>query len=313
MRSQRQSPSIKPPSLRSGDRVGIIAPASSFKREDFDLGCEALRKMGYEPVFDESIFDRDLYFAGSAERRAREVQQMFVRDDIKAILCVRGGYGTNYLLPRLDIKTIAAHPKVFVGYSDLTTLMTWFCDAAGLVTFHGPMVAKDFARNDGIDLASWQSAVEGKGDWQLEFGSGSSVKTLAEGTAEGTLYGGCLSMLVASLGTQWEIQTDGTIFFIEDVSTKPYQIDRMLMHLKLAGKFSGVRGIIFGEMLDCAPAPGQKYTLEDIVMRIVGSLRIPVAYGLPSGHVTGRNITLPIGAKARFEASSSTVTLETDR
>lgn len=313
MRSQRQSPSIKPPSLRSGDRVGIIAPASSFKREDFDLGCEALRKMGYEPVFDESIFDRDLYFAGSAERRAREVQQMFVRDDIKAILCVRGGYGTNYLLPRLDIKTIAAHPKVFVGYSDLTTLMTWFCDAAGLVTFHGPMVAKDFARNDGIDLASWQSAVEGNGDWQLEFGSGSSVKTLAEGTAEGTLYGGCLSMLVASLGTQWEIQTDGTIFFIEDVSTKPYQIDRMLMHLKLAGKFSGVRGIIFGEMLDCAPAPGQKYTLEDIVMRIVGSLRIPVAYGLPSGHVTGRNITLPIGAKARFEASSSTVTLETDR
>lgn len=313
MRSQRQSPSIKPPSLGSGDRVGIIAPASSFKREDFDLGCEALRKMGYEPVFDESIFDRDLYFAGSAERRAREVQQMFVRDDIKAILCVRGGYGTNYLLPRLDIKTIAAHPKIFVGYSDLTTLMTWFCDAAGLVTFHGPMVAKDFARNDGIDLASWQSAVEGKGDWQLEFGSGSSVKTLAEGTAEGTLYGGCLSMLVASLGTQWEIQTDGTIFFIEDVSTKPYQIDRMLMHLKLAGKFSGVRGIIFGEMLDCAPAPGQKYTLEDIVMRIVGSLRIPVAYGLPSGHVTGRNITLPIGAKARFEASSSTVTLETDR
>lgn len=313
MRSQRQSPSIKPPSLRSGDRVGIIAPASSFKREDFDLGCEALRKMGYEPVFDESIFDRDLYFAGSAERRAREVQQMFVRDDIKAILCVRGGYGTNYLLPRLDIKTIAAHPKIFVGYSDLTTLMTWFCDAAGLVTFHGPMVAKDFARNDGIDLASWQSAVEGKGDWQLEFGSGSSVKTLAEGTAEGTLYGGCLSMLVASLGTQWEIQTDGTIFFIEDVSTKPYQIDRMLMHLKLAGKFSRVRGIIFGEMLDCAPAPGQKYTLEDIVMRIVGSLRIPVAYGLPSGHVTGRNITLPIGAKARFEASSSTVTLETDR
>ena len=309
MASKRQSARYPKP-LRSGDRVGVIAPASSFNRERFDAGCEALRKMGYEPVFENSIFDRDLYLAGSSQRRVRELEQMFVRDDIKAVICVRGGYGSNYLLPHLDIKKIAAHPKIFVGYSDLTTMMNWFGDAAGLITFHGPMVAPDFNRPDGVHLESWHAAVESRSDWRLDFPPGSPVKALVNGSSEGRLCGGCLSILVASLGTPWEIQTDGAVLFIEDVSTKPYQIDRMLMHLKLAGKFAGVRGIIFGEMLDCAPPPGQNYTLEEIVMRIIGDLQIPVAYGLPSGHVSGQNITLPIGMNIRFESSSSGVTLE---
>jgi muramoyltetrapeptide carboxypeptidase len=298
---------LKAAPLRSGDRIGVIAPASSFKRQEFEAGCEALRALGYEPVFSDSIFDRDLYFAGSAERRCRELEQMFARDDVKGILCVRGGYGANYLLPHLDIKKIAEHPKVFVGYSDLTTLMTWFYAAAGLVAFHGPMVAKDFARADGVDLSSWKAAVEGSGGWCLEFDSNSQVKALATGSAEGVLYGGCLSMLVASLGTPWEIQTEGTILFIEDVGTKPYQIDRMLMHLELAGKFEGVRGIIFGEMLDCAPPPGQSYTLEQVMMRIIGGLNVPVVYGVPSGHVAGQNITLPMGVNVSLEANGSAV------
>lgn len=310
MPAKRSFSRLLPPALRSGDRVGIVAPASSFNRERFDAGCEALRKMGYKPVFDDSIFDRDLYLAGSAERRVRELEQMFMRDDLKAVICVRGGYGSNYLLPMLDIKKIAAHPKIFVGYSDLTTMMNWFGDAAGLVTFHGPMVAADFNRPDGVHLESWHAAVERKGEWRLDFPAGSPVKALTNGAAEGKLCGGCLSILVASLGTPWEIQTDGTILFIEDVSTKPYQIDRMLMHLKLAGKFAGVRGIIFGEMLDCAPPPGQDYTLQEIVMRIIGDLQIPVAYGLPSGHVSGQNITLPIGVKVRLNAGASGVSLE---
>lgn len=310
MSSKRSSAYLKPPALRSGDRIGIVAPASSFNRERFDAGCDALRKMGYEPVFEDSIFDRELYFAGSVERRANELEQMFARNDVKAVICVRGGYGSNYLLPMLDIKKVAAHPKIFIGYSDLTTIMNWFGDAAGLVTFHGPMIAADFNRPDGIHLDSWHAAIEQRDDWRLEFTSNSQVKTLAKGNAEGRLYGGCLSMLVASLGTPWEIQTDGTILFIEDVGTKPYQIDRMLMHLKLAGKFVGVRGIIFGEMLDCAPPPGQNYTLEDVVMRVVGDLKVPVAYGLPSGHVAGANITLPMGIKVRLDADASCVMLE---
>jgi muramoyltetrapeptide carboxypeptidase len=311
MPSSKKTARLKPPPLRSGDRVGIVAPASSFNRERFDAGCAALAKIGYEPIFDDSIFDRDMYFAGTADRRADELQEMFVRDDIKAVICVRGGYGSNYLLSKLDIKTIAAHPKIFVGYSDLTALMTWFGDAAGLVTLHGPMMAADFGRPDGVHLESWHAAVEDSRTWRLEFSTGSQVKSLANGSAEGRLYGGCLSILVASLGTPWEIQTGDSIFFIEDVGAKPYQIDRMLMHLKLAGKFEGVRGIIFGEMLDCAPPPGQSYTLEQVVMRVVGDLNIPVAYGLASGHVQGQNITLPMGVNARLEAGDSAVTLTT--
>ena len=166
---------VKPRPLRSGDRVGIVAPASSFSRERFNAGCAALSKMGYEPVFDDSIFDRDLYFAGTADRRAHELEQMFVRDDIKAVICVRGGYGSNYLLPKLDVKKIAAHPKIFVGYSDLTALMTWFGDATGLVTLHGPMMAADFGRPDGVHLESWYAAVEDGRNWRLEFSTGSKV------------------------------------------------------------------------------------------------------------------------------------------
>jgi|SRR5580658_247417 muramoyltetrapeptide carboxypeptidase len=306
-----QNSRIKPRALRPGDKVGIVAPASNVKREMLEAGCDGLRRAGYEPFYLESILERDLYFAGSAERRARELEEMFVRDDVHAIVCARGGYGSNYLLPTLDskadlpaldLKKIAAHPKIFVGYSDLTTLLTWFADAANFVTFHGPMVAKDFAvadPNDGVDLASWRNAVSGAAEWEI--GEGSGAKPLVTGRAEGILYGGCLSILVAALGTPYDIRTAGTILFLEDLAAKPYQIDRMLMQLKLAGKLKDVRGIVFGEMIDCRQSPTQDYTLEEVVLRVVGDLGIPVAFGLRSGHVARANVTLPFGVKARLE------------
>ena len=303
---------IKPRALRPGDKVGIVAPASNVKREVLEAGCDGLRRAGYEPFYFESILERDLYFAGSAERRARELEDMFMRDDIRAIVCARGGYGSNYLLParrskRLGLKKIAKHPKIFVGYSDLTTLLTLFTDAANFVTFHGPMVTKDFAVADGVDLPSWQNAVGGAAEWEI--GEGSGAKPLVAGEAEGILYGGCLSILVSALGTPYDIRTTGTILFMEDLAAKPYQIDRMLMQLKVAGKLKGVRGIIFGEMLDCRQGPTQDYTLEEVVLRIVGDLGIPVAFGLRSGHVSRANITLPFGVKARLEVGSE-VTLK---
>jgi len=306
--SSLNSPRIKPPALRPGDTVGIIAPASNIKRGDLEAGCEALRRAGYKPFYLDSILEQDLYFAGTVERRARELEEMFVRDEVRAIVCARGGYGANYLLEAMDMSKIKAHPKIFVGYSDVTTLLTYFADAAGFVTFHGPMVAKDWAHNDGVDLASWQAALGSTTGWEVGLGSG--VSGLADGEAEGILYGGCLSILVASLGTPYEIQTEGTILFMEDLATKPYQIDRMLVQLKLAGKFGGVRGIIFGEMLDCLQTSNQGYTLEDVVMRIVGGLGIPVAYGVRSGHVTGGNITLPIGVRAGLTVQGGRVSLK---
>lgn len=299
----RSTGRIKPPALQSGDTVGIIAPASNIKPELLKAGCEALQNLGYKPFYFDSILDQDLYFAGKVERRLRELEEMFLRDDVRAIVCARGGYGANYLLRSLDIGKIAAHPKIFVGYSDVTTLLTWFADSAGFVTFHGPMVTKDFASPEGVDLPSWAAAVSAAE--RFEFGPESNAKPLIEGSGEGILYGGCLSMLVASLGTPYEIQTDNTILFIEDVATKPYQIDRMLMQLKLAGKLKAVRGIIFGEMLDCVQAPGQSYPLEEIILRVVSDLAIPVTFGFRSGHASRANITLPVGVKAALNVSAA--------
>jgi len=298
---------VKPLALRPGDTVGIAAPASNVKRADLEAGCEALRRAGFNPFYFDSILEKDLYFAGSATRRARELEDMFTRDDVRAIVCARGGYGTNYLLEELDLHTIKAYPKIFVGYSDITTLLTYFGDDAGLVTFHGPMAAKDWSHADGVDLTSWQAAVSATSAWDVPLGA--EVSGLVEGEAEGVLYGGCLSILVASLGTPYEINTDGAILFLEDLAAKPYQIDRMLMQLKLAGLLDNVRGIVFGEMLDCVQTASQGYTLEEVVMRIVGHLGFPVAFGVRSGHVTSRNVTLPFGVQARLSVANGRVGL----
>lgn len=299
---------VKPAALRSGDVVGIVAPASNIKRELLEAGCDALRGLGYKPFYQDSILEQDLYFAGSAERRARELEEMFRREEVRAIICARGGYGANYLLPKINPAIVAAHPKIFVGYSDVTSLLTWFSDAAGLVAFHGPMVTKDFAIADGVDAASWEAAVSGQPKWSIDSTSGASG--LVDGSAEGILYGGCLSMLAASLGTPYAVRPKGSILFMEDVAAKPYQVDRMLMQLKLAGAFEGVRGIVFGEMLDCVQHRDQQYTLQEIILRVVGKLGIPVAYGLRSGHVSTRNVTLPIGVKASLEVRGGGVNLE---
>jgi muramoyltetrapeptide carboxypeptidase len=298
--STLQPPRIKPPALQRGDTVGIVAPASNIDREALARGCERLKSLGYKPFYFDSIFEKDLYFAGSTERRARELEEMFLRDEVRAIICARGGYGANYLPGLLDLLEIERHPKIFCGYSDITTLLTYFADAAGFVTFHAPMATKDFARDDGVDVASWEAALTGNAQWELGLGN-SGAKALLAGAGEGVLYGGCLSMLVASLDTPYEIETAGTILFIEDVAAKPFQIDRMLMQLKLAGKLADVRGLVFGEMIECEQHPGQGYKLEEVVMRIVGDLGVPVAYGLRSGHVSRQNITLPIGVRAALE------------
>ncbi len=297
---------IKPQALRAGDTIGIIAPASDLKGDLLDAGCEQLRRRGYQTVYLESILERDLYFAGTVERRTRELEDMFARDDIRAIFCARGGYGSNYVMDAMRPSTVLSHPKIFAGYSDLTPLLTAFCDTAEFVTFHAPMITKDFALDDGVDWPSFDAAFGGQQSWEIV---DSGAHGVVDGSAEGIMYGGCLSLLVATIGTPHEIRTRGTILFIEDVNTKPYQIDRMLMHLKLAGKFEGVRGIIFGEMLDCRQNAQQAYSLEEVVLRIIGKLGIPVAFGLRSGHASRRNITLPIGIQAALDVRGSQVRL----
>ena len=297
---------VKPPALRPGDTIGIVAPASNVKQADLEAGCAALRAAGYKTFYLDSILDRDLYFAGRPGRRLRELEEMFEREEVRAILCARGGYGANYVLQDLDWKKIASHPKIFIGYSDVSCLLTQLVDS-GLVTFHGPMAAKDWVHADGVNLESWIAALTQTAPWDIPVND--SVTTLAGGETEGRLYGGCLSILVASLGTAYEIKTDDTILFMEDIGAKPYQIDRMLMHLKLAGKLDKVRGLIFGEMIDCMQAAYQDYTLQEVIMRIVGELGMPVIYGVKSGHVSSNNITLPLGVRAKLIAEKGEVSL----
>lgn len=264
-----------------------------------EAGCTALTSLGYEPVYSPSILDRDLYFAGTLDRRIHEFHEMWQRKDVHAIICARGGYGTNYLLDRIDLGIVKQFPKIFMGYSDVTTLLTWFADQ-GLATFHGPMITKDFGSGL-VDLPSFAAVITGD-SFSISLAA-SAVEVLVPGEAEGVLYGGCLSMLVASLGTPYAAQTEGKLLFLEDIAAKPYQIDRMLMQLKLAGKFRDVKGIVFGEMLDCVQPGGQAYTLQQIILRVLGDMRIPMVYGLPSGHVSKPNITLPLGVRAKLHAT----------
>lgn len=297
---------IKPPALRPGDKIGIIAPASNIQRELLEAGLAGMRQMGYQPVYLPGILERDLYFAGSLERRMRELEEMVERDDIAALVCARGGYGTNYLLEKLNFEKFTQHPRIIVGYSDNTSLLTAITDRTGVVVFHGPMLTKDFAARDGVELSSWQNAVGGAQSWAI---STDGVQVLRSGQAQGRLYGGCLSLLVASLATPFEIHTDETILFIEDIGAKPYQIDRMLMQLHLAGKLERVKGFIFGEMLDCVQTGGQDYTLQEVILRVLEAYEVPIIYGLRSGHVSRANITLPLGVKAELIANSSEIKL----
>jgi muramoyltetrapeptide carboxypeptidase len=297
---------VRPAALQPGDTVGIVAPSSSFRRDEFEAGCSQFLRLGYKPFYLPSIFDRELYFGGPVERRVRELHEMFSRPEVKAILCARGGYGCNYLLPHLDLDLIRANPKILVGCSDLTSLLTYISDAAGIVTFHGPMVAGDFARGGGVDEASWCAALSSGEPWKREFPP-SELQVLRSGSAKGVLYGGCLSLLVASLGTPYEIRTEGTLLFIEDRAERPYRIDRMLMQLRLAGKFEAVKGIVFGEMIDCNEPGALDYTLQQIIMRVLDDVNVPIVFGLKSGHVTSGALTLPFGVQASLAADTSVV------
>ena len=294
---------LRPPALRSGDTIGIVAPAGAVDRAEFATGEARLRDLGFNLLYSEGIFQRDMYFAGSVQRRVDELHEMFRAPEVKAIICARGGYGTNHLLPHLDLDLIASRPKILCGYSDLTTLTTVLLQQLGLIGFHGPMLAKDFAKPEGVHVESLLAATSGTQPFSLSAGDSPQLEGIYPGEAKGRLHGGCLSLLVASLGTEYEIQTEDTILFLEDLGEWPYRIDRMLVHLKYAGKLDGVRGIVFGEMKDCGPPAGADYMLQQVIMRVVGNLKIPIAFGLRSGHVSAGNITLPMGVRARLAVS----------
>lgn len=289
---------MKPPAVDKGARVAVIAPASSANPERIDAGLAALRARGFDVVTGKHARGKEPpYFSGTATERLSDLHAAFSDPEVKAIFTTRGGYGANYLLEDLDLELIRANPKPLVSYSDLTSVQTWLLDQIGLPSFHGPLVAGDFSRPDGIHDASFDAAISGG---LVEAAAAEGLRILKPGRAEGIVYGGCLSILTASLGTHFAPQTEGKLLFIEDVSAKPYQIDRMLRQMVLAGKFDGVTGFIFGEMLDCGSPGTSPDLLDHVILRVLDWFDGPIAIGLRSGHVSHSNVTLPLGIRAEL-------------
>ena len=293
---------VKPSAVPSDALVAVVSPASTPKPDRVERGLEALRAVGYAPQAADHILTRGpLYFSGTAEMRLRDLHHAFADDEVRAIFATRGGYGSNYLLEGLDLDLIAESAKPFIGYSDLTAPQLWLLDQIQLPVFHGPMVAADFSRQDGVHLPSLRAALTGQ---TYSVGAAEGLRTLHPGRARGTLYGGCLSMLVALLGTPYEPQTEGKLLFLEDLNARPYQIDRMLWQLAQAGKLDGVRGIVFGEMLDCASPGASPKLLEEVILRVFEDFDGPIAIGLRSGHVSRSNVTLTFGVEAELSLAN---------
>jgi muramoyltetrapeptide carboxypeptidase len=292
---------IKPRALRAGSRLAVVSPASTPKAALVDAGIERLRGLGYDPVLYPSALVRGpLYYAGSVEERLRDLHSAFADPSIDGVICTRGGWGSAELLPYLDADLVRANPKVFVGYSDHTSLHAWFAREAGLVTFYAPMVASDFARENGVDLPSWNAALHGNERWVLGVNDG--LRVLREGHAKGVLFGGCASIVAESLGTPYAMQApahDG-ILFVEDIGTKPYQWDRHLLHLRYGGLLERVKGVVFGDVEKCVDDEREAALLEAAILHNLHDFKGPIAIGLRCGHVHGANISLPLGVQAEL-------------
>jgi len=290
---------LKIPIVASGAAISVIAPASFAQQERVGRGLDALRSLGYAPRLGQHAVEHGpLFFAGIREERLADLHAAFADETTSAVMCLRGGYGSNYLLDGIDLELIRNHPKPIFAYSDLTGVQLHLLDRLGLPVFHGPMAAADFYLENGVHLASFRAAIAGE---PYQVGPAEGLRSLKPGTARGTLYGGCLSILVSLLGTPFEPQTEGRLLFLEDVNAKPYQIDRMLWQLRQAGKLEGISGIVFGEMLDCA-SPGAAATLlDEVILRNFEDFDGPIAIGLRSGHVSHENVTLTFGVEAELK------------
>jgi muramoyltetrapeptide carboxypeptidase len=293
----------KPAALRRGGRIGVIAPAGSVDSESLAAGIEAIRNEGFGIETSAGIQERKGYLAGDAEQRARDLQDFFQRPDIDAIFCARGGFGSIQLLPHLLPLSIRSQPKIFVGYSDITVLLNWLLRECGMVTFHAPMVAMEIAC--GLSPRTkehlWQTLTGEIRTWKVDLG-----EIIRPGKVEATMMGGCLSILVTTLGTPYEIDTMGKLLFIEDVGEKPYRIERMLTHLKMAGKLDHVAGVVFGEFTQCEGEGSRD--IRQVIAELFQRAPYPVVMGMAAGHGE-ENLTLPFGVKMVLDGDTATLSL----
>jgi muramoyltetrapeptide carboxypeptidase len=291
---------IKPNALRPGDTVAVVAPAAAIERAHLERGVNVLASMGYRVKVSERLLARSGILAGDDRDRANELREAFADPDVKAIFSARGGYGCGRLLPLLDFKAIGATPKIFVGFSDATFVLNAFVDLSQMVSFHGPMVAMDFARGlSPRSLEHMQGLLTGKLDgFELE-----ARESMHPGSAEGEVIGGCLSVVVAMLGTPYEPRFDGRILFLEDTGEKAYRIDRMLVQLRQSGALGRLAGIVFGAIRAIDGNEQESAMIARFAAEQTAGLGCPVLYGIEAGHGT-ENFTIPFGVKARIDSAA---------
>jgi muramoyltetrapeptide carboxypeptidase len=296
---------VKPPPLEPGAVVRVIAPASPVEEARLRQGSDELSRLGYLPRWDPRVLARQGYFAGSTEERAAKLLMALEENSSSAVFCARGGYGSNYILELLETRRLKL-PKILLGYSDITSLQLFLWRKRQWVTFYGPMVAAGLDTGPGVacgydDDSLARALTETNRGWTLDL----QGETLIAGNAEGVLLGGCMTLVEATLGTPWEIETRGSILLLEDRAMKPYQVDRALMHLKQAGKLQGVRAVILGEFPECEPSTADGTSVRTVCERLLEPLRIPVVWGAPIGHTWRPMLTVPLGVRARVVARGS--------
>jgi muramoyltetrapeptide carboxypeptidase len=294
---------LKPPALVPGSTIAVIAPASSAKPERIRRGCENLTQLDYRVVEQTAQRKPEGYFSAPKKDRLAELQAALTRADVRGVFCTRGGYGSAELLQGLKTAALK-RPKIFCGFSDLTSIHVFLWQKLRWVTFYGPLVAGGFDAGanatGGYDPDTFMySMTATNSGWSTPLRG----ETLARGSATGTLLGGCITLIETALGTPWELDTRGSILVLEDRGVKPYQLDRMLLHLLQAGKFKGVKGIVLGEFPESEPPEGSSVTVADVCKRILAPLRIPILYGAPVGHALRPMLTLPLGVSARLHAT----------
>ena len=300
---ERALETVKPRALKKGDTIGVVAPAGAIQDDQLMAGVDALLQAGFKVELSDRIRERKGYLAGEKEKRAKSVEEFFRRGDIQAVFCARGGFGSVQLLPLLDPEAIRLHPKPFVGYSDVTVLLNWLLQRCGLVTFHGPMVSMEIARGLEGRTADffWNTLMGEKSLWRVTAG-----RAVQSGVAEAVMVGGCLSTVVTTLGTPYEIDIRDKILFLEDIGEKPYRIERMLTHLQMAGKLQSVAGLVFGHFTNCE-GEGER-GLSEIVEDLFQDAPYPVILGFPSGHGE-ENLLLPFGVRMELDGNTGVLSL----
>jgi len=304
---------IKPKKLMKGDLIGLISPASS--PDDLSLiesGVRYIEALGYLTILGKNAGNIKGYLAGTDEERVDDIHQMFTDKKVKAIFCLRGGYGAFRLLKKIDYKLIQSNPKIFVGFSEITALQMAFLKKSGLITFAGPMVVPNFSK----DISNytkenfWRMITSTKQPGKVNLPEIENLSSMDSGIVSGRVIGGNLAVFVSLLGTKYLPDLKDKILFLEEINEPPYKVDRMLNQLKLNKVFEKVKGIVLGSFTDCVEIDKNKktLTLEEVCGDYFNDLRIPVIHSFPHGHIKDM-VTIPIGSKIKLNATKGFVEL----